>query len=141
MREKRYISIIHKVGHEEYYIREHDNLLDAIEYIIIGWNNMSLKEKRNVLLNCKGCKTMLFAMETLRTPDEIIKIFKNNPKLIFDYSMRHFDLTDCIEYDTDLKLDNFEALNLTSVYHYTDFKNIFDKAKKIIYIRKENNND
>ena len=51
--------------------------------------------------------------------------------------MRHFDLTDCIEYDTDLKLDCFGALNLTSVYHYTDFKNIFDKAKKIIYSRKE----
>ena len=77
MREKRYISIIHKVGNEEYYIREHNNLLDAIEYIMIAWDNMTLKEKRNVLLNCKGCETMLFAMETLRTPDEIIKIVRD----------------------------------------------------------------
>lgn len=139
MREKRYISIIHKVGHEEYYIREHNNLLEAIEYVIIGWNNMSLKEKRDVLLKSKGCETMFFAVETLRTPDEIIRIFKKNPKLILDYSMRHFDLTGCVEYDIDLKLGIYKELRelSTAVYNCCDYRNIYDKADKIIYKKGE----
>ncbi len=143
MREKRYISIIHKVEHKEYYIREHNNLLEAIEYIIIEWDNMSLKEKRDVLLKCKGCETMFLAVETLRKPDEIIRIFKKNPKLILDYSIRHFDLTGCVEYDIDLKLRIYKELRelSTAVYNWRDYRDIYDKANKIIYIRKENNND